>query len=82
MLCLAGNFNLTNTAELFRQLVEMGQHPTQTADTVTVMERMGHFLDRALGQHENQGRPAGPPDLGQVLRNTFQKLDGGYAIGS
>ena len=81
MLCLAGNFNLTNTAELFQQLVELGQHPTQTADTVTVMERMGHFLDRALGQHENQGRPVGPPDLGQVLRNTFQKLDGGYAIG-
>lgn len=81
MLCLAGNFNLTNTEDLFQQLVELGQHPSQTADTVTVMERMGHFLDQALGAIENGGRPSNLPDFEQILRKTFQKLDGGYAIG-
>lgn len=81
MLCLAGNFNLTNTEDLFKQLVELGQHPSQTADTVTVMERMGHFLDQALGAIENGGRPNSQPDFEQILRKTFQKLDGGFAIG-
>jgi amidophosphoribosyltransferase len=81
MLCLAGNFNLTNTEDLFKQLVELGQHPSQTADTVTVMERMGHFLDQDLGAIENGGRPNGEPNFEQILRKTFQKLDGGFAIG-
>ncbi len=45
-LVVAGNFNLTNVDELFQQLVELGQHPKEKADTVTVMERIGHFLDR------------------------------------
>jgi amidophosphoribosyltransferase len=81
MLCLAGNFNLTNTEDLFQQLVELGQHPSQTADTVTVMERMGHFLDQALGAKESGGRPSNLPDFELILRKTFQKLDGGYAIG-
>src|SRR3989344_5744907 len=44
-LVVAGNFNLTNTDELFDQLVELGQHPKEKADTVTVMEKIGHFLD-------------------------------------
>jgi len=80
MLCLAGNFNLTNTEDLFNQLVELGQHPSQTADTVTIMERMGHFLDQALGATENAGRPGIQPNFEQILRNTFHKLDGGFAI--
>ena len=45
-LAVAGNFNLTNVDELFNQLVELGQHPKEKADTVTVMERIGHFLDK------------------------------------
>jgi amidophosphoribosyltransferase len=45
-LAVAGNFNLTNVDELFNQLVELGQHPKEKADTVTVMELIGHFLDK------------------------------------
>ena len=44
-LVLAGNFNMTNVDELFNQLVELGQHPKEKADTVTILERIGHFLD-------------------------------------
>ena len=44
-LIVAGNFNMTNVKELFQDLVEVGQHPKQMADTVTVMEKIGHFLD-------------------------------------
>src|SRR5688572_20172909 len=44
-LVMAGNFNLTNVEELFQELVELGQHPKEKADTVTVMENIGHFLD-------------------------------------
>src|SRR5690606_31131566 len=44
-LIVAGNFNMTNVKELFASLVELGQHPKEVADTVTVMEKIGHFLD-------------------------------------
>ena len=44
-LVLAGNFNMTNVDELFNQLVELGQYPKEKADTVTILERIGHFLD-------------------------------------
>ena len=44
---LAGNFNMTNVDELFQQLVDLGQHPKQKADTVTILEKIGHFLDEA-----------------------------------
>lgn len=44
-LVVAGNFNMTNVDELFQDLVEIGQHPKEKADTVTVMENIGHFLD-------------------------------------
>ena len=47
-LILAGNFNMTNVKELFENLVELGQHPKEMADTVTVMEKIGHFLDDAV----------------------------------
>ena len=46
-LVLAGNFNMTNVDELFDQLVELGQHPKQMSDTVTILEKIGHFLDEA-----------------------------------
>ena len=49
-LVMAGNFNMTNLDDLFNILVEMGQHPKEKVDTVTVMEKIGHFLD-----DENQG---------------------------
>src|SRR5690606_24305960 len=44
-LIVAGNFNMTNVKELFNSLVEIGQHPKELADTITVMEKIGHFLD-------------------------------------
>jgi len=47
-LIVAGNFNLTNVNELFDTLVELGQHPKEKADTITVMEKIGHFLDDAV----------------------------------
>ncbi len=49
-LILAGNFNMTNVKELFENLVELGQHPKEMADTVTVMEKIGHFLDKEVMQ--------------------------------
>ena len=44
-LVLAGNFNMTNVDELFNDLIDLGQHPKEKADTVTILEKIGHFLD-------------------------------------
>lgn len=49
-LIVAGNFNMTNAKELFENLVTLGQHPKEDADTVTVMEKIGHFLDDAVAK--------------------------------
>ena len=49
-LIIAGNFNMTNVYELFENLVELGQHPKERADTITVMEKIGHFLDDAVAK--------------------------------
>ena len=46
-LIIAGNFNMTNTTELFDSLIQLGMHPKEKADTITVMEKIGHFLDDA-----------------------------------
>jgi amidophosphoribosyltransferase len=35
-LVIAGNFNMTNVEELLEQLYDLGQHPKEKADTVTV----------------------------------------------
>ncbi len=91
-LLLAGNFNMTNVKELFDSLVELGQHPKEMADTVTVMEKIGHFLDDAVTdiyqQCKNEGlskREASPIiaerlDLVKVLKRASKNLDGGYAM--
>jgi amidophosphoribosyltransferase len=91
-LVLAGNFNLTNVNELFDRLVELGQHPIEKADTVTVLERIGHFLDeqvetefqgyKSKGFENNQITEliADSLNIESVLKNTCRKLDGGYAI--
>ena len=47
-LILAGNFNMTNVAELFNNLIELGQHPKEYSDTITIMEKIGHYLDDAV----------------------------------
>lgn len=91
-LVLAGNFNLTNTDELFDRLVELGQHPSAYTDTVTVLEKVGHFLDMEnelkFRQYKNEGfsnREISPLieqnlDIQNILENASRDWDGGYAI--
>ena len=91
-LILAGNFNMTNVKELFENLVELGQHPKEMADTVTVMEKIGHFLDDAVTDLyqdcKNEGlnkREASPViaerlNVAKILRRAAKNLDGGYAM--
>ncbi|MEI8113482.1 MAG: amidophosphoribosyltransferase [Bacteroidia bacterium] len=91
-LVLAGNFNLTNTDELFRKLIALGQHPKAYTDTVTVLEKVGHFLDEENQLHfrnyKNEGfsnREISPLieknlDVQKVLENASKDWDGGYAI--
>ncbi|MEE2919166.1 MAG: amidophosphoribosyltransferase [Bacteroidota bacterium] len=91
-LVVAGNFNLTNVDELFDVLVRLGQHPKQKSDTVTVLEKIGHFLDEENQRHfeslkaagvDNQSiseRIADTLDLGQVLRRASTDFDGGYVM--
>ena len=91
-LLLAGNFNMTNVTELFNSLIELGQHPKEMADTVTVMEKIGHFLDDAVTdiyqECKNEGltkREASPViaerlDLVKILKKASKNLDGGYAM--
>lgn len=91
-LILAGNFNLTNVNELFNKLVELGQHPIAKTDTITVMERIGHFLDneveecyRRLKQEGISKRDASPLimeqlDMVKVLKKAAARWDGGYAM--
>ena len=91
-LVVAGNFNLTNVDELFDQLVELGQHPKEKTDTVTVMERIGHFLDveneRLFKEFKQQGHSnqeiseliAEHMDIQKILIESSRKWDGGYAM--
>ena len=91
-LILAGNFNMTNVDELFEQLVDLGQHPKEKVDTVTVMEKIGHFLDEAneelyakfknegLTKRDISGKIANALDIPDILRNASKKWDGGYAM--
>jgi len=91
-LVLAGNFNLTNTDELFQKLIALGQHPKAYTDTVTILEKVGHFLDEENQMHfrnyKNDGfsnREISPMieknlDVQKVLENASKDWDGGYAI--
>ena len=91
-LILAGNFNMTNVKELFQSLVELGQHPKEMADTVTVMEKIGHFLDDAVtdlyqeckvnGLTKREASPviAEKLDVAKILTRASKNLDGGYAM--
>jgi amidophosphoribosyltransferase len=91
-LILAGNFNMTNVKELFNSLVELGQHPKEMTDTVTVMEKIGHFLDDAVTdlyqECKNNGlskREASPViaeklDLNKILKRASKGWDGGFAM--
>lgn len=91
-LVLAGNFNMTNVAELFDQLLELGQHPKEESDTVTVLEKIGHFLDmenqNLFDNFKKQGYSnreitdliAPNLDLQKVLTRSMKDLDGGYVM--
>lgn len=92
-LIVAGNFNLTNVDELFNNLITIGQHPKEMADTVTVMEKIGHFLDDAVAklykQIKKEGfnkREASPLiaerlNVAKILTKASKNWDGGYTIG-
>ena len=91
-LVVAGNFNMTNVGELFQKLVHLGQHPPEQVDTVTVLEKIGHFLDEANDEIYYRYRDAGLEreeirqkideelDLADVLSKSCRDFDGGYAI--
>lgn len=90
-LVLAGNFNMTNNEELFQKLVDLGQHPRELADTVTVLEKIGHFLDeenqvifdRNKDRYDNISMSdviENTLDIGKVLKRSCKDFDGGYAM--
>ena len=92
-LVLAGNFNMTNVDELLQQLYDLGQHPKEKADTVTVLEKIGHFLDTEnqglFDQYKREGLDdniqiskliANDMDVAKILRKSAKNWDGGYTI--
>ncbi|MEM9679746.1 MAG: amidophosphoribosyltransferase [Bacteroidota bacterium] len=91
-LILAGNFNMTNVTELFNNLVDLGQHPKEKADTITIMEKIGHFLDDAVskiykdlkkeGYSKSECSPliAERLNIGKILKRASKNWDGGYAM--
>ncbi|PZR39573.1 MAG: amidophosphoribosyltransferase [Azospira oryzae] len=90
-LVMAGNFNMTNVDELFNILVELGQHPKEKVDTVTVMEKIGHFLDEEVqslfNEYKDQYSNREVSDIiedeiniQRVLRRACKDFDGGYAM--
>ncbi len=92
-LLLAGNFNMTNVDELFEELVELGQYPKEKSDTVTVLEKFGHFLDDEVQRLHTWFKPDGYSnqdlnrlifenlDVQRMLRRASKKFDGGYVLG-
>ncbi|HBY69728.1 MAG TPA: amidophosphoribosyltransferase, partial [Flavobacteriaceae bacterium] len=58
-LIIAGNFNMTNTTEQFNNLIKLGMHPKEKADTITVMEKIGHFLDEGVRKLYKKAKKAG-----------------------
>ncbi len=90
-LVMAGNFNMTNVDELFNILVNLGQHPKEKVDTVTVMEKIGHFLDEEVqglfehykGQYSNLEVSEiieNEINLQHVLQRACKDFDGGYTM--
>ena len=91
-LVVAGNFNLTNVDELFDLLVNIGQHPKEVSDTITVIEKIGHFLDqennRLFKEYNEKGYNnkeissliAKNMDIPSILKNASMDWDGGYTM--
>ncbi len=91
-LILAGNFNMTNVDQLFKQLVDLGQHPKEKADTVTILEKIGHFLDEeneklyrkykkeGLSKKDISPKIAREINIQKILKRSAKYWDGGYAM--
>ena len=91
-LVLAGNFNLTNVDELFEKLIDLGQYPVETSDTITILEKMGHFLDEENEDLYRKFKQKGFPkraitvqiarhlNVQKILRAAAKTWDGGYVI--
>ncbi|MBC35263.1 MAG: amidophosphoribosyltransferase [Bacteroidetes bacterium] len=91
-LAVAGNFNLTNMDELFNNLVEYGQYPVETSDTITILEKIGHYLDEEnemlYQKYKSEGHAkiditdmiAQNLNVGNILTNASKRWDGGYVI--
>ena len=91
-LIIAGNFNMTNTTQLFNELIELGMHPKEKADTITIMEKIGHFLDDAVRKLYKKAKAKGLSkieasqfiieklNLAKILRKSANRWDGGYVM--
>jgi amidophosphoribosyltransferase len=91
-LIVAGNFNMTNVSSLVQELIDLGQHPKENTDTVTVMEKIGHFLDSEVegiyqdlkdqGVNKKDASPiiAERLDVQNILKRASKSFDGGYAM--
>ena len=91
-LVVAGNFNMTNNDEIYEELLELGQYPVEKSDTVTVLEKIGHFLDDEVQRLHNWYKPDGYTnveitkriiqniDIGRLLRKAAKSFDGGYVM--
>ncbi|HTB06355.1 MAG TPA: amidophosphoribosyltransferase [Bacteroidia bacterium] len=91
-LMIAGNFNLTNVDDLFDKLLELGQHPKEKTDTITILEKIGHFLDkeneRLFRKYKHEGKDneqisaliAENINIKDVLYHASKRFDGGYTI--
>lgn len=89
-LVIAGNYNLTNVDELFQQLIDLGQQPKEVSDNVTMLEKIGHFLDEENQRLFDKFKEMGHSNveiselikenisIENVLRNSFKKIDGGF----
>lgn len=91
-LAIAGNFNLTNVDELFEHLIELGQHPSEYSDTVSMLEKIGHFLDKEVERVFRHFKDKGVPnkdisehvarnlDMKRVLNDSCWRWDGGFVV--
>jgi len=91
-LIVAGNFNMTNAMELLQELIELGQHPKEFTDTVTVMEKIGHFLELEVAKLYQEAKELGMSkieaspyieenlDIQRILQRSAKNWDGGYAM--
>ena len=83
---------MTNVDELLQQLYDLGQHPKEQADTVTVLEKIGHFLDDENQELFDQFKREGYSnveisaqigknlDVAKILTRSAKTWDGGYTI--